>query len=486
MSSRRNRRGGNFRTKNRSGRGPDPYNANRYQPEVDSEVEDSELKPYVWDPRPTTFKGPTKAQLTERQFNPLSVLPLSPDSQWRRWEAGQKKKEKEHNARIYRAREADEEDVDMDDRSEHQYGYQDPRPRHYNPQLAQPRKNIPDKQPDKLEDKYDNSPPKHHAPQPRQRKRPIWDEDLDEEAPKQRKKSEARSESSYANSLPVPSSRSQSPARRVTQWHPPQNRFRHPSPSTGLEPTSSKLRSEQRHSSNPYSNTTGDDTYSHPRQMVPQPSKVGPKVPPSYSPAAPRLRPHTEGTTVPEVRMTPESTSPDLPLFVSQSIRVEKNWPTASVNDESEDGSSLKTPLGSSPTRNSQSTAKGSGNMYRGPASDMANLQCLDFKKGILAPIEMLLGASIKDIDFTSQGGAERKMMTLEKMFSMVEVGTKKTLDAPLDNLALVQKKGFLDLKEDYRRAINKVEKCGEDVKDKDREIARLEDIIGRERRGRG
>ncbi|KAH9218037.1 hypothetical protein DL95DRAFT_521600 [Leptodontidium sp. 2 PMI_412] len=508
MSDRRQPVTRNSGIKNRGRHRPTPYKTNRNQANNDSEDEDPELKPYVWDPRPKSFKGPTKAQLTERQFNPTSVLPLSPDSQWRNWEAGQRRKEKEHNARMqsllaererYRARESDEhkDDADMDHGVEDQYKYQDHPPRRYNPQPARPRKNIRDEEPNEFEDRYEASPPRRYAPQPERRKRPMWDEELDEEAPtqkstrasKQQKKNDARSQSSYAPSPPRPSQCPQNPTRRspclVQEWRSPQNWFCHKSPSGGHELSSSYPRSEQSHPSNPYFKAAGEDRYSHPGQIVPQPPKGGPRVHTSFSPAAAPPRPRPQGTPEPQARMTPDRSSPDLPLFVSQSPRVEESWPKAAVKDECEDRSSLRSPLRSSPTHESRSMENTSGNKDEGPATDMTDLQCLDFKKGILTPIEVVMGASIKDIDVTSQVGAEGTKMNMNKLFSKIELGTKKTLDAPLDDLALVQKKGFLNLKKDYRQAINKVEKYDEEIGDKDREIARLEKILEREERGR-
>ncbi|CZT00071.1 hypothetical protein WAI453_003353 [Rhynchosporium graminicola] len=63
------------------------------------EIAEPTLISYFWDTRPK-FVGPTKAQLTARQFNPLSEFPLSPDSQFRNWKADQERKERRHNARI--------------------------------------------------------------------------------------------------------------------------------------------------------------------------------------------------------------------------------------------------------------------------------------------------------------------------------------------------------------------------------------------------
>ncbi|KAH7370452.1 hypothetical protein BKA65DRAFT_545164 [Rhexocercosporidium sp. MPI-PUGE-AT-0058] len=479
--------------------GPTLYNIDRREIDTESEDEDPELKPYVWSPRPKNFKGPTKVQLTERQFNPMSVLPLSPDSQWRKWEACQKKKEKEHNARMqvllaererYRARGADEEDDEMDDETDDGYRHADPPIRYYTPQRAGSVKNVRNEQPDNDEGGFEDptkilrrsvstsEKKENHSVQPERRKRLIWNEQSVDEVPvqesnrasKRRKQNDKKSQSSYVPYSPYssrPFRRTQRPTRRPTrpvqEWRPLQNRFRHNSPLNRPDPSFSRRRPGQENSLGAHSKADGDERYSHPGQTAPRPPKAGPVVPTSYSPAARHPHPYLrhQSTPEPQTRFTPEISSPELSLFVSQSPRREKDWPEAAMKDKSEDSlerSSLKPPSRSSSTHDPQSTANKSGNADEGAAN----------------------------IEVTGHAGPEEKKTDLKTMFSKVELGTKHALDAPLDNLALVQKIGFFNLKEDYRRVIDRVERYKKVIVDKDREIARLEKSLKRESRGRG
>ncbi|KAK0112841.1 hypothetical protein ONS95_014567 [Cadophora gregata] len=417
-------------------------------------------------PKMPRFKGPTKAQLTARQFNPRSGVPLSKDEQWRNWEADQIRLEREHNQRrevLLRERdlqrgqqavEEEEEDLEMEEEQENRFPYLPPR-RHFTPE------------------------PFHDE---------MLEGDIHDLAPasKRRKLGRERQKSSHASEMLRGPRGNPSPLRRrnrqENEWHPPQNRFRYRAGETyGSSPPQPPQPPRPESGYQP----------SHPGSMRPWLLQTNSGIPTRFSPPRPRPRSRLPEMPIPRPRQTTEPASPG--LFVDQSPpppvpQGEEDSSMAAVKEEEPeedfyDKSVLSNPISSSPVRGTQPATGEEEDTGDGQTTNPGDLPYLPFKDVVFAPLEALLGAEVGDMEVVSNGES-KKTLPVTEVFRKIEGYTKRAVtQGSLDEIAVVQKKGLIDLKQGYRQATAKVEKQEEELADKDREIDRLKEIIQRKRR---
>ncbi|KAL2066168.1 hypothetical protein VTL71DRAFT_2239 [Oculimacula yallundae] len=221
------------------------------------------LRPYIRPNKPH-FKKPTKAEITARQFSPLEPPLLSPDTQWRQWDADQTERERRHNARMRvllaereeRARREEEEDEDDEDEDD---GFEKDPQQWRTPPRVQRRRDENEEREESVGDLYGASPLRRpNSPRPGPPKRHLADEQAEEDLldrqnprpPKRPKNSQAPIAASYA---------------------PPLSGPRHPS------------------GQDPWAMPALKGAYSHSDQMVSGPPKSGPRPPTSFSSPAPLL-----------------------------------------------------------------------------------------------------------------------------------------------------------------------------------------------------
>ncbi|PVH83637.1 hypothetical protein DL98DRAFT_513139 [Cadophora sp. DSE1049] len=425
-------------------------NENDQTDDSDSDSDDPALQPYQR-PKMPRFKGPTKEQKTARQFSPLSKVPLSADEQWQNWEAEQFKLEREHNERrevLLRernlrkrglAQHLAEEDVEMEDDVEERYGYSPSRRgasgrgrRHQfvrNEQVDEEEEEIEIE--DEVNSRREAPPPLRQATSKEAgRRKHIRVEQVDEDVlspqasdSKRRKLYDEGSESSYAPDHLQSSRRAPNPPRRpngqASEWRPPQNRFRYTAPSN--EPGSFSSWPQQPHSSHPGPPSPAPGYQpSHPGTMHPQPPQPHSDIPTSFSPPSPRPHSQPQDPPAPQVRQTPEVSSPSGGLFVTPPPRIpapqdQEGSPIPAVKEEEtdedlNDGSGLNSPLRSSSVQQSHPTT-GNGEeteTAEGQEEDLGDLPCLLFKETVFTTIELLLGAPIGQLDVVSKAESKK------------------------------------------------------------------------------